>query len=92
MMRNPLSDPLPGDIFNVPNGHVYEIQERFVSVDESGKETPSLQVKRIKGEQIEPEIMRTSVSVLCAKMRGSTISQQSKEQDISWKMVKRVQG
>lgn len=36
--------------------------------------------------------MRTSVSVLCAKMRGSTISQQSKETDISWKMVKRVQG
>lgn len=48
MMRNPLSDPLPGDIFIAPNGHIYEIQERFVSVDESGKETPSLQAKRIK--------------------------------------------
>ncbi len=91
MMRNPLSDPLPGDIFIAPNGHIYEIQERFVSVDESGKETPSLQAKRIK-EKGEIEIMRTSVSLLCAKMRGSTISQQSKETDISWKMVKRVQG
>jgi hypothetical protein len=60
-------------------------------VDESGKETPSLQAKRTK-PQAEPEILRTSVSVICAKMRGSTISQQSKEQDISWKMVKRVQG
>ena len=91
MMRNPLLDPLPGDIFIAPNGHVYEIQERFVSVDESGKETPSLQAKRIKVKG-DIEIMRTSVSVLCAKMRGSTISQQSKENDISWKMVKRVQG
>jgi hypothetical protein len=62
-----------------------------VAVDESGKETPSLQAKRTK-PQAEPEILRTSVSVICAKMRGSTISQQSKEQDISWKMVKRVQG
>jgi len=91
MRRNPHADPLPGDVFIAPNGHVYAIQERFVSVDESGKETPSLQAKRIK-EKGEIEIMRTSVSVLCAKMRGSTISQQSKETDISWKMVKRVQG
>ena len=90
-MRNPLSDPLPGDVFIAPNGHVYEIQERFVSVDESGKETPSLQVKRTK-EKGETEIMRTSVSVLCAKMRGSRISLQSKELDVSWKLVKRVQG
>jgi hypothetical protein len=89
MMRNPLSDPLPGDIFIAPNGHVYEIQERFVAVDESGKETPSLQAKRTK-PQSEPEILRTSVSVICAKMRGSTISVQAKEEDVSWKLVQRT--
>jgi hypothetical protein len=89
MMRNPLSDPLPGDIFIAPNGHIYEIQERFVSVDETGKETPSLQAKRTK-PQSEPEILRTSVSVICAKMRGSTISVQAKEEDVSWKLVQRT--
>jgi hypothetical protein len=58
-------------------------------VDESGKETPSLQAKRTK-PQSEPEILRTSVSVICAKMRGSTISVQAKEEDVSWKSVIRV--
>ncbi len=89
MRRNPLFDPLPGDVFIAPNGHVYEIQERFVTVDESGKETPSLQAKRTK-PQSEPEILRTSVSVICAKMRGSIISVQAKEEDVSWKSVIRV--
>ena len=89
MRRNPHADPLPGDVFIAPNGDVYEIQERFVSVDESGKETPSLQAKRTKPNS-EPEILRTSVSVICAKMRGSTISVQAKEEDVSWKSVMRV--
>ena len=89
-MRNPLEDPLPGDVFIAPNGHIYEIQERFVSVDESGKETPSLQAKRIKSNS-ETEILRTSATVICAKMRGSVISVRAKEEDVSWKSVVRVQ-
>ena len=40
MSRNPLADPMPGDIFITLQNHRVEIIDRYVSVDEHGKETP----------------------------------------------------
>ena len=48
MSRNPLADPMPGDIFITIQNHRVEIIDRYVSIDEHGKETPCLIAKRIK--------------------------------------------
>lgn len=90
MIRNPLADPMPGDIFITPQNHRVEIIDRYVSVDEHGKETPCLIAKRIKLDSEPHDILNTSVSVISVKIRGSKIEYQSTENDISWKSVKRI--
>lgn len=90
MTRNPLADPMPGDIFLTIQNHRVEIIARYVSVDEHGKETPCLIAKRIKVDNEIHDILNTSVSVISVKIRGSKIEYQSTENDISWKSVKRI--
>lgn len=90
MIRNPLADPMPGDIFITLQNHRVEIIDRYVSVDEHGKETPCLIAKRIKLDSEPHDILNTSVSVISVKIRGSKIEYQSTENDISWKSVKRI--
>jgi hypothetical protein len=90
MSRNPLADPMPGDIFITLQNHRVEIIDRYVSVDEHGKETPCLIAKRIKIDSEPHDIINTSVSVISVKIRGSKIEYQSTENDISWKSVKRI--
>ena len=90
MIRNPLADPMPGDIFITLQNHRVEIIDRYVSVDEHGKETPCLIAKRIKIDSEPHDILNTSVSVISVKIRGSKIEYQSTENDISWKSVKRI--
>ena len=90
MIRNPLADPMPGDIFITIQNHRVEIIDRYVSVDEHGKETPCLIAKRIKIDSEPHDILNTSVSVISVKIRGSKIEYQSTENDISWKSVKRI--
>jgi hypothetical protein len=90
MTRNPLADPMPGDIFLTIQNHRVEIIDRYVSVDEHGKETPCLVAKRIKVDNEIHDILNTSVSVISVKIRGSKIEYQSTENDISWKSVKRI--
>jgi len=90
MSINPLADPMPGDIFITLQNHRVEIIDRYVSVDEHGKETPCLIAKRIKIDSEPHDILNTSVSVISVKIRGSKIEYQSTENDISWKSVKRI--
>lgn len=90
MSRNPWVDPMPGDIFITLQNHRVEIIDRYVSVDEHGKETPCLIAKRIKLDSESHDILNTSVSVISVKIRGSKIEYQSTENDISWKSVKRI--
>lgn len=86
--RDPRTMPLPGDALRTPNGLVYRVLDRFISVGGKTGELPGVfcAVETDDGDE-KPAVL--ALGVFGAKMRGAEVVDLAEEGDPSWDGVAR---
>lgn len=86
--RDPRTAPLPGDALRTPNGLVYRVLDRFISVGGKSGELPGVfcAVETEDGDE-KPALL--ALGVFGAKMREAEVVDRADDGDASWECVPR---
>jgi hypothetical protein len=88
VIRDPRTDPLPGDALRTPGGLVYRVLDRFVSTGGKSGDLPGV-FCAIETDEGEERPVVFALGVFGAKMRSAEVVDVADHGDPSWDAVAR---